>query len=112
MSSTRAALINIQAVSPVSAWASVAWAQALPGRQRAAAQSANRAGRTVGRCMDPDCRIAGLRVPLQLRGSRGVTPGGLPVLNPISMRHALPALALLVGCATASTGRGAPPPAG
>jgi uncharacterized protein (DUF1800 family) len=34
------------------------------------------------------------------------------VFNPISMRHALTALALLVGCATASTGTGTGAPAG
>jgi len=37
---------------------------------------------------------------------RRVTLGGLPVFNPISMRHPLMALVLLFGCATASTGTG------
>src|SRR5689334_11621632 len=106
MSSTSAALISIQAVSPVSACASVAWAQAVPGRQSTAAQRIPPAGRTVGRSMEPDCRIDALRVPQGPDVPR-VTPGGLVVFKPISMRHVLTALVLLVGCATASSGTGA-----
>src|SRR5262245_21097004 len=140
MRSTSAALTSIQAVSPVSAWASVAWAQALAGRQRTAAQRARPGARTVGRSMDPDCRIDALRVP-QGRGGQPVTPEGLPVFRSVSMRDSLlmaeterverPSLALapdsgaifrsthsvsamtlvlLVGCATASSGGGGPAP--
>src|SRR4030095_16505044 len=110
MRSTSAALTSIQAVSPVSAWASVAWAQALAGRQRTAAQRARPGARTVGRYMDPDCRIDALRVA-QRRGARAVTPGGLPVFRSVSMRDSLLALVLLLGCATASSGGGGPAPA-
>ena len=104
ISSTSADAISIQAVSPVSACASVAWAQAVRGRQRTAAQRARPAGRTVGRSMGPTVALTRC-VCHRCRDVATGNPSGPSGVRPPSMRRALPVLVLLVGCANGSPRR-------